>query len=50
MTRQALSSAQHWTTSDGNFDYVEFYNFLLDILDGSEDDPWYDALMQTWNM
>lgn len=48
MVRQALSTAQHWTVVDGNFNYQMFYQFILELLK-DKDDPWVADVMAFWN-
>jgi hypothetical protein len=44
-----LSSCEHWTTVDGDFDAIKFYNNIVELFEADADDPWVKETLEFWN-
>ncbi|KZT04048.1 uncharacterized protein LAESUDRAFT_658485 [Laetiporus sulphureus 93-53] len=42
----ALNSQREWAESDGDFDYEEYYNYILALFDDKE---WCEATLDWYN-
>ena len=47
--RFMLSSCEHWTTVDGDFDAIKFYNNIVELFEADADDPWVKETLEFWN-
>lgn len=49
-SHMAMSSSSGWRRFDGDFDYKQFYNLIVDLFEGPLADPvWAKHTLQWWN-
>ncbi|KAG1763509.1 hypothetical protein EV702DRAFT_1272533 [Suillus placidus] len=48
--RFGISAKNAWSEIDGAFNYREFYNNIIDLIEDSPDPEWKEELLKAWNM
>ncbi|KAG1816580.1 hypothetical protein EV424DRAFT_1324881 [Suillus variegatus] len=48
--RSGIGAKNAWSEVDGNFNYRDFYNNIVDLIEDSPDPEWKDELLRAWNM
>ncbi|KAG2335689.1 hypothetical protein BDR05DRAFT_856723, partial [Suillus weaverae] len=47
--RFSISAKNAWSEIDGAFNYREFYNNIIDLIEDSPDPEWKEELLKAWN-
>ncbi|KAG1763822.1 hypothetical protein EV702DRAFT_1051618 [Suillus placidus] len=48
--RFGISAKNAWSEVDGDFNYRDFYNNIVDLIEDSPDPEWKDELLRAWNL
>ncbi|KAG1789476.1 hypothetical protein EV424DRAFT_1338641, partial [Suillus variegatus] len=48
--RFGIGAKNAWSEVDGDFNYRDFYNNIVDLIEDSPDPEWKDELLRAWNM
>ncbi|KAG1771128.1 hypothetical protein EV702DRAFT_1049032 [Suillus placidus] len=48
--RFGISAKNAWSEIDGAFNYLEFYNNIIELIEDSPDPEWKEDLLKAWNV
>ncbi|KAG2029384.1 hypothetical protein BDR03DRAFT_880931 [Suillus americanus] len=48
--RFGISAKNAWSEIDGAFNYREFYNNIIELIEDSPDPEWKEDLLKAWNV